>query len=211
MDKQIIPAILAQELDDLKDKLASVDGATEWVHVDIMDGEFVDNYTIDVSDLLSVKHASKVSAHLMVKDPERYFQKCKDAGVARVIFHYESTDRHSDLLQKISELGMKKGIALSPNTPIDVVRDYLHRLDVILLLSVEPGYGGQAFIETTLDKIKDLRKISPVVAIGVDGGIKEENIKEINDAGATLFMINSALFFYKDVKAAVASFKRKIK
>ena len=211
MDYQIIPAILVQDKENLKDKLESVSGAAEWVQVDIMDGEFVPNFSIDIGEILSVEHESKVSAHLMVKDPSRYIQKCKDAGVARVIFHYEATQNHSDVIQKIDESGMQKGIALNPETSIGVVRDFLHRVDMLLFLAVEPGFGGQGFIDNTLEKIKELRKISPSINIGVDGGINEANIKEIKNAGANIFVIGSAIYFFKDRKRAIESLRRKIK
>lgn len=211
MDYQIVPAIIVQDIVNLKDRLTSVTGAVEWAQVDIMDGEFVENFSIDVQDILSVENKPKISFHLMVKDPIRYIQKCKDAGGERVIFHYEATDYHSDVIQKIDELGMEKGIALNPETPIIVVRDFIHRVGVVLLLAVKPGFGGQDFIPDTFDKIKELRKISPSVDIGVDGGINEVNIKEIKNAGANIFVIGSAIYFFKDRKRAIEKLKHKIK
>lgn len=211
MENQIVPAILVQDVENLRDKLESVSGATQWVQVDIMDGEFVESFSIDIQDILSVEHESKVSVHLMVKDPIRYIQKCKDVGVERVVFHYEATNHHSEVIQKIDELGMEKGIALNPETPVEVLRDFLHRVNMVLLLAVEPGSGGQAFIPGTLDKIKELKKIFPNVSVGVDGGINEANIKEIKNVGANIFVIGSAIYFFKDRKRAIEALKRKIK
>ena len=212
MSRQIIPAILTNDPVDLQDKLESVSGAVEWAHFDVMDGDFVNNSSLDIGYLQPLKHQLKIEAHLMVKNPERWLQRCKDAGVDRVIFHYEATDRHSEVLEKIDELGMKKGIALKAETPVDVLRDYIHRLDeVVLHATAELGFSGQEFLPETLDKIKELRKMSASVNIGVDGGVSEYNIKAIAQAGANYFIITSALFFYMDRKRAIEKLKHLIK
>lgn len=212
MDKQIVPAILTQDLADFKDKIKAVDGAVEWIHVDVADGQFVNSYTLDIEYLPTIPHQSKIEVHLMVKDVTRYVQKCKDAGVNRVIFHYEATQHHSDILQKIDELGMEKGLAIKLDTPVEVVKDFLHRLNVVLIFSAPKlGLSGQSFAPAALEKIKELRKISPSMHIVVDGGIEEDNIGEISRAGATSFAISSSIFYYKDRKNAIAMFQRKLK
>ena len=212
MSQQIVPAILSYDPTDLHDKLKSVDGATDWIHVDAMDGNFVSNTSVDLSYIAATPHQSKIEVHLMVANPEQWIQRCKDAGASRVIFHYEATERHSDLLQKIDELGMQKGIALKSETPVEVIKDYINRVNVILIYSApELGSSGQDFIPATLEKIAALRKMSSSVHIAVDGGVNEGNIKQISAAGADAFVIASGLFFYMDRRRAIEHFRHLIK
>lgn len=211
MPKQIIPAILTDNVDELRYKLEAVSGAVFWVQVDIMDGQFVDSTTIGVKDLAGIKHESNVSIHLMVQDPLSYLDDCKAVGAKRVVYHFEATQNHNEILEKFDRLGLERGIALSPATPVASIKDLINRINVVLIMSVEPGFGGQEFIESSLKKVKEVKTLASDKTVVVDGGITEDNIVQVARAGADGLVIGSAIFFYKDEKAAIRTLQTKIK
>lgn len=208
--KQIIPAILTTDSVELEKKLHDVSGLVEWVQIDIMDGRFVDNRTIDLSDLQGISYDVSICIHLMVENPEDYFEECKNFGVRRVFFHAEASKDHKGLLQKLAKLGLEKGIAINPDTPIDEILAYKDILDAVLVMGVNPGFGGQEFMESSLEKIKELSLNLADSEIIVDGGINLKNIEEISAAGATGFVIGSAIFNADNITEAIEKFKDKI-
>lgn len=197
--KEIIIAILTKDVAELQSKLAKIQTLTTWVQIDIMDGKFVNNTTLTLEDIFNAnidKHFS-LEAHLMVMHPETYFDQCQKANIKRVIFHIEAGDT-KEILSLAQTFNFQKALALNPETPISKVMPYMGLVDVILLMSVNPGFGGQEFILQTLDKIRELRSLAPEVKIEVDGGINLDNIKMISDAGADYLVVGNGLFGAKD-------------
>lgn len=193
--KKIIPAILTNNVADLQSKLQQVQGLTDWVQIDIMDGKFVDNTSISIEDVFKVKPIKdfSVEAHLMVQNPASYFLLCQENNIKRVIFHIETFDMKNALSQA-QKFSFQKGLALNPETPIKEIIPYIDKIDVAVLMSVNPGLQGQEFILETLQKISELKKIAPRLPIEVDGGINLNNIKMISEAGADYLVVGSGLF-----------------
>ena len=198
---KIIPAILTKDVADLENKLAKIQGLTDWVQIDIMDGKFVDNTSIALEDISGVEIAKDFSleAHLMVHNPASYFSACQRAGIKRVVFHIEAGDTENTL-SKAREFGFQTGLALNPETPIQEIMPYMDAVDVAVLMSVNPGLQGQEFIPGTLQKISELKKIAPQLTIEIDGGINLDNIKMVSDAGADYLVAGSGLFKNDDIK-----------
>jgi len=209
--KKIIPAILTNNLADLKNKLIQLQGLTDWVHIDIMDGKFVNNVTITLKDLSRIQNSFQTEAHLMVLSPEKYFPDCKKANIKRTIFHFEATDNAKRVFQAMKRFHFQRGLALSPETPIKKINTYLDYIDLVLLMGVHPGFSGQKFIPGILKKIADLKQIAPQMKIGVDGGIKPSNIRRIARAGADQCVVLSALFDNKNIKEALRQLQEKIR
>jgi ribulose-phosphate 3-epimerase len=210
MQKQIIPTILVQTFKEVEEKIRLVEDCVEWVQIDIMDGVFVNNVTwASPEDLKEFETKAKIEAHLMVDKPEKIIDAWLDV-VDRIIVHQESTDDIQEVIEKTHEKGKQIGIALSPKTDIEVVRPFLEKLDLILLMSVEPGWGGQEFKIETLKKIKSLRNIWPDGNIEADGGINDKNIKEISNAGANLFCVGSYIFKNENIELALKNLKKEL-
>lgn len=198
--KKIIPAILTNDVNDLKDKLQKLQGLTDWVQIDIMDGRFVNNTSINLKDLKKISAGFNFEAHLMVLDPETYLQSARDAHIKRVIFHVEAVDDVSSVIEKIKIYGFEIGIALNLETELENVLPYKDIVDIILFLGVKPGFGGQVFMPSVIDKIKQLREIDKNILIEVDGGVKLDNISVLNSVGANYFVVGTGLFSAPDIK-----------
>ncbi|MSU54256.1 MAG: ribulose-phosphate 3-epimerase [Candidatus Staskawiczbacteria bacterium] len=193
---KIIPAILTKNIADLKNKLKQVQGLTDWVQIDIMDGVFVDNTSVTLEDIANLELARNVSIeiHLMVLHPETYFLKCQKADIKRVIFHIEAAADVKNVLVQARKFDFKIGLALNPKTPVKEIVPYLSQIDMALLMSVNPGLQGQKFIPETLNRIQGLRELAPQLTIEVDGGINLDAIKSVNTAGADYLVVGSSLF-----------------
>ena len=207
---QIIPAILTDNPDELNMKLASLVGLTDWVQIDIMDGIFVPQTSIGLEELAGQKPPFKLDIHLMVNNPQQYLGGCRRAGAKRVIFHLEGAGNPETVLDQLGALGFERGIALRPQTSFRDLEPYLDHVDVILLMSVEPGKQGQTFIPETAERIHRLRQIAPRVKIEVDGGINADNILAVAEAGADYLAIGSAILNAPDVAAAIERLKAKL-
>jgi len=208
---KIIPAILTKDPKDLEDKLKRLKGLVDWVQIDILDGKFVNNKSIQIKDLpLAVAKSFNLEIHLMVQNPENYFEECHKIGIKKVIFHLEAVKNLEHILKIINKFNFQKGIALNPKTNIAKIQPYLNHVDSVLLLGVNPGFQGQKFISEIILKIKALKKNAPKIKIEVDGGINLSNIKKIAKAGADYVVIGSALLKSKDVKNRLKQFKEKI-
>lgn len=203
---EIIPAILTDSPDDLKNKLIQLKGLTDWVQIDIMDGKFTDNVSIQIEDLGRMHPRFNLEIHLMVLNPEKYFGECQKAKAKRVIFHFETVQNLKRTLEKARRFNFQIGIALNPETPILKVKNYLNQIDSALLLTVHPGFQGQKFIPQVLDKIRKLKEISPKIKIGVDGGINVFNVKKAAEAGADYLIVGSGLWKSKNIKKSFAKF-----
>lgn len=212
--KKIAPSILSADFSRLGDEIRAVEaGGADYIHVDVMDGHFVPNITIGP---LVVEAARKVTAlpldvHLMIADPDRYIPDFAAAGADIIVFHAEATFHVHRTIQLIKSLGKKAGISLNPATPLHCLDYVLEDLDLVLLMTVNPGFGGQSFIEACLPKIHALRgmldKRGLDAELEVDGGVKISNIESISRAGADVFVAGSAVFGSSDYAATIAEMK----
>ena len=205
-----MPAILTNSLPDLKKKLKRIRDLSDWLQLDIMDGRFVKNISVNLADLKKIKFPKNLEIHLMVENPEKYFQDCQRLKAKRVIFHIEATKNPLKVLKEMKRYQFERGMALNPETKIEKIKPYLNQLDLVLFLGVTPGFQGQKFNPIVLGKIKNFRKIFPKIKIGVDGGINLENIKKISQAGADYLVVGSYLFQSKNIKKAYQLLKLEI-
>lgn len=172
----------------------------DWYHLDVMDGRFVPNITFGpmIIEFIRKATAKVCDVHLMIEEPEKYAEAFQKAGADILTVHYEACTHLHRNIQQIKGLGMKAGVALNPHTPVELLKDILVDIDMVCLMSVNPGFGGQSFIPNTINKIKDLRKMIDVkglkVDIEIDGGVTLENAKSILDAGATVLVAGNTVF-----------------
>ncbi|MFH5881910.1 MAG: ribulose-phosphate 3-epimerase [Candidatus Izemoplasmataceae bacterium] len=209
---KIAPSILSADFSILKEEIQTVETA-EWIHIDVMDGHFVPNITIGplVVDGLR-KHTNQVfDTHLMIDDPEFYLDSFIDAGSDQITFHVETVKDPLEIINKIKSKGAKAGISLKPKTPIEAIKPYLKALDLVLVMSVEPGFGGQAFMMESLEKMQflhDYKKEHGIeFDIVVDGGINVETAELCKKHGATVLVAGSYIFKQKDRKSAIESLR----
>ena len=199
MSKKIIvaPSLLAADFSKLREEIQEVESyGAEYLHLDVMDGNFVPNISFGVPVISSIrKHSNLVfDVHLMVENPDRFIKDMVDAGADVITVHAEATKHLNRTIQLIKSYGKKVGVALNPSTPLDVIKYDLKDIDMVLIMTVNPGFGGQAFIEGMLQKIKDLRSIDSNIDIQVDGGINEKTSKLVKEAGANILVAGSYLF-----------------
>lgn len=219
MKNRLSPSILAADFGALKeDMLLAEEAGAESFHFDIMDGHFVPNISYGADLVSSLRKDSQAffDVHLMVDNPDFYFPIFKKAGADRISFHVEATAHVDRALQAIKELGMEAGLVLNPATPLFYLEEILPSCSYVLLMSVNPGFGGQKFIPYTLDKVKRLRKMAEErgvdLEIGIDGGVSVSNIQEIVEMGANFIVAGSSVFSKKaEIKDRVQTFNRFIK
>jgi len=211
---EIIPTIIPKDVEKIEEKVKLVEPYVEWVQLDIMDGEFVNNttwpYTAgknNPSDLKNLKTNLNLEAHLMINNPEQVIDQWINSGVKRIIFHYESTNKHKEIIEKIKEAGLETGLAINPETSIEVIDKFIENLDLILIMTVNPGFGGQDFLNESVDKIKQLREKYKDVNIEVDGGINLETAQLVIKAGANILISGSAIFKSNNIKQTIWTLK----
>ncbi len=215
MDTLISASLLAADFCRIADELRRLENAgADWLHFDVMDGIFVNNISFGQPVLQSIRKAvtMPVDVHLMITDPIRYVADYAAAGAEYITIHYESTDDIDAVLDRIHELGCKAGLALKPATPVEVVERYAEKLDLILVMTVEPGFGGQSFREDTLPKITLARNIADKsdreIRVQVDGGINDKTAPIVREYGADTIVSGSYLFKAQEMKSALDALKK---
>ena len=201
MKKYLSPSILAADFTILGKQVAEIEAAgSQFVHLDMMDGLFVPSISFGMPIIESLRPHSKMvfDAHMMVVDPERYIKQVKKVGADIISIHVEACKDVKAVLNEIRDLGAKSGLAFNPETPVEELREYLPYVDLVVLMSVHPGFGGQAFIPESLDKIKELATLRAELGleflIEVDGGVKIDNVESVLSAGADVIVAGSAVF-----------------
>ena len=208
-DIKISPSILASDYANLQSELERI-STSDLIHVDVMDGHFVPNISIGAPVVASIKKVCNVpfDVHLMISNPIDYVEDFANAGAYIICFHTECDSDVEKTVDKIISLGKKPALAIKPATPVDDVVKYLDKLSMVLVMTVEPGFGGQSFMESTMPKIEAIRKINPDIDIEVDGGINPETIKIASRAGANVFVAGSAVFKSENPAQTIALLKK---
>ena len=203
---QVIPAILEKNWKDVEAKIHLVEGKVEWVQLDIMDNKFVPNQTWDnPKDLEGLKTNLNIEVHLMIENPEDYLDEwCDLSSVKRVIVHAEAVRDVSDAIRLIQSRNKQAGIALNPETSVDIIAPEVFNLDLVLVMGVKPGFSGQAFCETSLEKIREIRELDDAIDIAVDGGVNLETSPKIVEAGANILCAASFLWSAKDIDKQIS-------
>lgn len=194
---KVAPSILSADFSRLGEEVKNIsDAGAHYIHIDVMDGNFVPNITFGPPVIKSVrKYTDKVfDVHLMIEKPDRYIKNFVDAGADIIVVHAEACIHLHRVIQEIKSYGVKAGVSLNPHTPVEVIKHLIPELDMVLIMSVNPGFGGQSFIPFSVDKIKEVRALSKTVDIQVDGGINEETGKLCVEAGATVLVAGSYVF-----------------
>ncbi|MDA3821562.1 MAG: ribulose-phosphate 3-epimerase [Bacteroidales bacterium] len=214
MSHQISPSILNSDFLDLGSSIKMLnDSQADLIHLDIMDGVFVPNLSFGFPIISQIKTAAKkpLDVHLMIIEPEKYIERYKESGADILTVHFEACADLKSTLIKIRELGMKASVSVKPATPVDVLSPYLNILDMVLIMSVEPGYGGQSFMESSYDRVKELKKMildaGTNTLIEVDGGVSLNNLGSLRDAGVDVFVVGTSIFKADDPKEMIEKLK----
>ena len=197
----LAPSMLSADFKELGKEIRAIEeNGAEYLHFDVMDGIFVPNISFGIPVLASIRPATRLvcDAHLMITEPIRYIEAFKKAGADLITIHLEACEDVNATIAKIREQDMKVGISICPDTPVDALNEYLDKVDMVLIMSVHPGFGGQSFIPTSLDKIRELKMMLEErglsIDIQVDGGIGMNNVEEVVKAGANIIVAGSAIF-----------------
>lgn len=211
---KLAPSILSADFSNLIEDVKKVEKAgCEYLHIDVMDGHFVPNITLGPVVIKSLRKQSNMffDAHLMITNPDNYIKEFADAGCDMIVVHQEACPHLHRTIQNIKSHGIKAGVALNPATPIETIKHIIKEVDMVLVMTVNPGFGGQSFIDEMIYKIKELKtlidKNNLNVDIQVDGGIKPENVDKVVKAGANVIVAGSAIFESKNIEETVKLFR----
>lgn len=210
----VAPSILASDFANLQREITMInESEADWIHVDIMDGVFVPNLSMGLPVVEAVnRHAKKpLDVHLMIVQPERYVEAFHKAGAATISVHVEACPHLHRNIQQLKQIGVKAGVALNPHTPLEALRYVIQDIDLVCVMSVNPGFGGQKFIETTYQKIKELKQMisgcGSKALIEIDGGVNQQNAKPLLEAGADVLVAGNFVFSSSDPKAVIRLLK----
>jgi len=213
----LAPSILSADFTNLSKQIRLVEmGGADWIHCDIMDGHFVPNITFGPLIVETVKRITKLplDVHLMIENPDKYIEDFIKAGAHSVLVHFEEVVHLNSTVNRIKKLGAKAGVVINPSTPVKLIKDIVEYVDLVLIMSVNPGFGGQSFIKNSLRKIKETVKLRNEMntdfLIEVDGGVDLKNTEDILNAGCDVFIIGSSIFKADDITATTLEFKNKI-
>lgn len=205
----ISPSILSADFANLEHDIKAVKTA-DWLHIDVMDGHFVPNITIGFPVVASIRKVTDMplDVHLMIENPEKYIEVFAKAGADILTFHYEAASDVKAIIKKIKSFGIKAGMSIKPKTPVDVVFPYLNDLDMVLIMTVEPGFGGQKFMQNCAEKIPAIKEKAPDnLIIQVDGGINAETARICTSYGANSLVAGNYIYKSADIKSAIASLR----
>jgi ribulose-phosphate 3-epimerase len=212
MNRIVSPSMLSADFGHLERDTKMIDrSAAEWVHIDVMDGVFVPNISFGFPVLKAITSATKkfMDVHLMIVEPEKYVARFAEAGADLVTFHWEATERVQECIDLIRAKGVKVGISIKPKTPVSVLEEILPQLDLVLVMSVEPGFGGQSFIEGSTEKVRELKAMIERKGLGtlieIDGGVSRHNARELYEAGCDALVAGSAVFKAADPEAEIVA------